>query len=716
VSQPVDNGAVPVSVERFLQQLVITYKAVVLYPPSSTIPATNAAEAAKLLESALAEAGDINLSVTKQGVEFGGVPVLPGQLATRTFAIELYHRSVAAVRFRAGTGPDMLVSFLRVMRRPPEEVEAAGGFASCLWDAGVDSVTVTESSTSVIEADASESAGEDDPAWPPDHQRIAHLLATAKHPRAEGHRVLVRVLVDRDAVKSYVTQVHDRVAASGAEDEPGAVIAAMARIIGALGDEERAAALRAVAEATRSLPQGRLRARTAERLIASARTDRAVAALVRQVGVDEMCRALTEGISIDDASVEGLARAIRNLAQISLASRDEVTNAAGAAMRGANLPEQTISETLASAMPTRIVSRSSATPGEVDDPVDEVLRLVDLAAAIPGARSEDGSLRALRDEANRGFSDSDVTGALVTLAVLGLGTDQFERSLELVEDALGLLLERGEFEVAADAADALLSAAGDASPGERARVLEAVGRLAGPGEMRALHRAMHLYERDSAEYVACRRLLVTLGGLAIGPLLEMLADEPDMALRRSMVEMISSVADQHVEEVGRRVNDGRWYFVRNVVSILGATKRSEGVPFLGRTLRHTDARVRRESVRALAGMPDPRGADLLVTALADADAGNVTLAARYLGSIGYEGAVPALVEVAQGEGSGNREFGTRCEAIEALGQIGSPDALPALEALTGRRRLVGGGRGKDFAPIAAAAIDAINARTKERGR
>jgi hypothetical protein len=715
VSQPVEDRAVPVSVERFLQQLVITYKAVVLYPPSSTIPATNAAEAAKLLDNALAEAGDVSLAVSKQGVEFGGVPVLPGQLATRTFSIELYHRSVAAVRFRAGTGPETLVSFLRVLRRPAEEVEAAGGFAACLWDEGVDSITVTESSTSVVEADVSESVGAEDPAWPPDHERIAYLLATAKHPRAEGHRVLVRVLVDHDTVKSYVTQVHDRAAASGADDEPGAIIAAIARIIGALGDEERAAALRSLAEATRSLPQGRLRARTAERLVASARTDRAVAALVRQVGVDQMCRALTEGISIDDASVEGLARAIRNLAQISLASRDEVADAAGAAMRGANLPEQAISATLAAAMPTRIVDREPAASGEAVNPVDEVLRLVDLAAT-PGIRSEDASSRALRDEANRGFGDSDVTGALVTLAVLALGTDEFERSLELVEDALGLLLERGEFEVAADAADALLSAADQASPGERGRVLEAVGRLAGPGEMRALHRAMHLYERDSAEYVACRRLLVTLGGLAVGPLLEMLADEPDMALRKSMVELISSVADQHVEEVGRHVNDGRWYFVRNVVSILGATKRSESVPFLGRTLRHTDARVRRESVRALAGTPDPRAADLLVNALSDADSGNVMLAARYLGSIGSEGAVTALVQVAQGEGSGSRDFGVRSEAIEALGQIGSPDALPALESLAGRRRLVGGGRGKELAPVAMAAIDAINSRSKEPGR
>lgn len=706
MAQPAEDRSVPIAVERFLQQLVITYKSVVLYPPASAIPSDNAAQAEGLFGDALAASGEVAIVVSKQGIAVDGVPVLAAHSAAHTFGLELYHRSVAAVRFRAGVDADALLGFLGVMRLAPEEVEAAGGFAACLWDAGIDAVTVTESSTAVVEAEV-EPPSEQEDAWPPDHARISQLLATARHPHADGHRVLVRVLVGRDAVRSYVTSVHDRAAASGAEDEPGAVIAAMARIIGALGDEERTAALSAIAEATRALPRGHLRVRTAERLLASARTDRAVAALVRQVGLDAMCRALTEGVSIGDESVEGLARAIRNLTQISMASRDDVADAAGAALRAAGAPEGTISATLGAALPVRIAAHGDDTPQGPDE-IGEVLKLIDLAAESPGTRIDDPALRTLRDEAHRGFTDSDVTGALVTLVVLGLGTAEFEPSLQRVEDGLGLLLERGEFEVAADTADILLAAAAEASPDERERMLEAIGRLSAPGEMRALHRAMHLYDRDSAEHLACRRLLATLGGLAIEPLLEMLADEPDMALRKSMVELISSVADRHVGEVGRYVNDGRWYFVRNVVSILGATKSSESVPLLGRTLRHADARVRRESIRALAGMPDPRAAELLVTALGDIDAGNVQLAARYLGSLAYAGAAAALVEVARGEGSGNREFGPRSEAIEALGQIGSREALPTLEAIAARRPLVGGGRARDLASVAAAAVAAIN--------
>ncbi|MBE0417530.1 MAG: HEAT repeat domain-containing protein, partial [Coriobacteriia bacterium] len=246
-------------------------------------------------------------------------------------------------------------------------------------------------------------------------------------------------------------------------------------------------------------------------------------------------------------------------------------------------------------------------------------------------------------------------------------TPAFDESMSALEGGLGLLLERGEFEVAAEAADALLRAAQTATPQESERMTGAVRRLADVREMRALYRAMHVYDRDTLEYQACRRLLATLGGLAIEPLLEMLADEPDMSIRKSMVDLISSVADHNIEEVGDRIIDARWYFVRNVVSILGSARRSEVLPYLDRTSRHADARVRRETIRALAGVPDPRAPELLAAALNDTDAGNVQLAARYLGSLRYAAAVPALLAVARGEGTGNREHGPRAEAIEALG-------------------------------------------------
>ena len=80
---------------------------------------------------------------------------------------------------------------------------------------------------------------------------------------------------------------------------------------------------------------------------------------------------------------------------------------------------------------------------------------------------------------------------------------------------------------------------------------------------------MRVYPKGSAEYEAARRLIDLLGGRALSPLLENLADEPDMAARKSLVDLLSTMAQDHIPKLGACVSDSRWYFVRNVVAILG---------------------------------------------------------------------------------------------------------------------------------------------------
>ena len=202
--------------------------------------------------------------------------------------------------------------------------------------------------------------------------------------------------------------------------------------------------------------------------------------------------------------------------------------------------------------------------------------------------------------------------------------------------------------------------------------------LATTDSMRKVTAALRLYVSDSPEYRSCRRLLSILGETTLDSLLEVLAEEPDMSARKAVVDLISVVAIRHIPQLGARVSDRRWYLVRNVVSILGATRSPEAVPYLQRTLRHTDARVRRETIRALAAVRVGMADSLLAAALADEDAQNVQLAVRYLGTLDCRGAVPALEDVARGVGRGNREIGPRVDAIEALGGLGAPSSSAVL--------------------------------------
>ena len=73
-------------------------------------------------------------------------------------------------------------------------------------------------------------------------------------------------------------------------------------------------------------------------------------------------------------------------------------------------------------------------------------------------------------------------------------------------------------------------------------------------------------------------------------------------------------------------------------------------------------------------------------------------------------AVPALEQVARGEGLGNRDQVTRVAAIEALSGIGSATSLPVFEVLSRTQSLFAGGRDRE---VREAALIALRA---QRGR
>jgi HEAT repeat protein len=141
--------------------------------------------------------------------------------------------------------------------------------------------------------------------------------------------------------------------------------------------------------------------------------------------------------------------------------------------------------------------------------------------------------------------------------------------------------------------------------------------------------------------------------------------------------------------------------------VLGSTKSSAALPYLERTIRHSEPRVRREVIRALSHITDRMSNDLLITALSDDDAQNVQLAARYLGSADVRSAIPFLEQVARGEGRGNRSNGPRVEAIEALGRLRATEAMQTLESIAGRRAIIGASRVRELRVAAEAAMARI---------
>lgn len=708
-----DSPSVPAIIERFVKQLLITMKAVALYPISSSVPRENADEIVKLLDLIFGKYANMNLIVTKKGLIFEGQVVFEGKSVFESFAQELYKRRVAEIRFHPGaTAGDVLV-FLETLKAKPSELFAAGGVETRLWDGGVHSITVVEATTLIVESDmATEAADEIDAEdWPPSPSQVTEILQAASAGRPRDQRILARILGEKQVLSGYFIETTADRGIDPAEAARNLKIEQFSQAANSAKDSERASALRNLAEAVMELSPDVRYAALSNVLLPGVRTDEAIANLVRQMDVDELFRVLAEGSDHRAASAAGIARAIRNIVYLSQASREDILASAGAAMLTAGYSSAETQAILEEAVPTRLKIADGGSETGANPESLSILELLELTPRMTVSEfMDDSGVTALQEEAIVGITDGDVVFTMALIVASESTGEGFSSMMSQLEDHLEVTIARGDYQVAADVASILGNMLADPGfPAERvARVRAAFSRLAGIKEMAAIAMAVRVYGDGTPEHDACLRLLDALGDSAIRPLLEALADEPDRAARKTLVDLIAARADFGIDSLGGHVSDGRWYFVRNVVHILGRTRRPEILGYLEKTLRHSDARVRRETIRALFGVKTKTAEEMLVAALSDPDVANVQLAARYLGMAHVAIAVPALKEVAAGEGLGNREMPARIEAIGALGAIGSKEAVPFLEGLVGRRSLLGAGRMRELKVAAEDALAAIN--------
>ncbi len=638
------------------------------------------------------------------------MPIFPGNKGFTDFSHELNLRMLAEVRFHAGIRGRDLISFLTILQLPPDELQAAGGYEARLWELGVDTITVREMRVTLVETQLPSSL-EGDEAEHTDFASIEDAIASAMSSRAYDDVTLTRLIGDPAAVRDYLQQVYDANSTYTALVAVGERLSVLAEAASESGEDSQHELFRALAEAIAGLSTKLQRDLLAQQVLPDVRRSPALAGVVRQMGFDTVSRLFAQGVVSGETGRDEIVKAIRELVLVSPSEREEIIDMARAAMLEAGMSEADAADILEQATPVRLAVRPSPPAGDVA-PADTILALLDLPQGARDRREVDPQIELLREEAVRGTTDSDIISAMVTLVGLDTRPAQFASTMSTLEDSLDYLIESGAVEVAADAAVSLGECAKnpELTPEQRLRVEQAIDRFARPGDVRELARTMRVYPKGSSEHEAARRLLDLLGRAALKPLLENLADEPDMAARKSLVELLSMMALEHTAQLGACVSDSRWYFVRNVVAILSSTKSSAVLIYLERTLRHPDARVRRETIRGLSAVNDPRATEMLVASLADEDVQNVQLAARYLGESGARSAVSPLEMVARGEGRGSRDTGPRVEAIEALGRIGAAEALPTLEGLAGRRSLLGGGRSKDLRAAAEAAIAAIKSK------
>jgi len=212
------------------------------------------------------------------------------------------------------------------------------------------------------------------------------------------------------------------------------------------------------------------------------------------------------------------------------------------------------------------------------------------------------------------------------------------------------------------------------------------------GEEVRIDRIGRALEREEGRLEDVNAYLSLLQKNSIKPLVNLLGELKNSKTRRIFCDALSEIGKNAIEVFTPFTDDRRWYLVRNILYILGRIGKEQPLPYIQRAMNHEDLRVKREAIQALGLIGGQKAIGLLVRALTDDDVRVRCLAAINLGKGGKKAGLIPLLEVVQSKDFYKRESAEVKAFFNAIGMVGSNEAIPALQQLLERKSWFGRGK------------------------
>jgi tetratricopeptide (TPR) repeat protein len=227
------------------------------------------------------------------------------------------------------------------------------------------------------------------------------------------------------------------------------------------------------------------------------------------------------------------------------------------------------------------------------------------------------------------------------------------------------------------------------------------------GEEVRIDRIGRVLEKEEGRLEDVNAYLSILQKNSIKPLIKLLGELKNSKTRRVFCDALPEIGKNAVEVFTPFIDDRRWYLVRNIVYILGRIGKEQSLPYIQKALNHEDLRVKREAIQALGLIGGQKAIGILVRALTDEDVRIRCMAAINLGKGGKKAGLVPLLEVVQSKDFYKKEPAEIKAFFNAIGMVGSNEAIPVLQQLLERKSWFGRGKTDEVRMGAAEAIGRI---------
>ena len=198
--------------------------------------------------------------------------------------------------------------------------------------------------------------------------------------------------------------------------------------------------------------------------------------------------------------------------------------------------------------------------------------------------------------------------------------------------------------------------------------------------------------------------LETTGDAFLQHLLARLEGEQDRTNRGRLVDVIRYIGPTALPSLLTALGSSSWYLVRNALTLLAELGNASCLHAITPQVNHPEPRVRRAAVRALWKLCGLAAEPHLLARMKETDAETMQELLFALGQLHSEKSVGPISELAQDKRVLER---LRIQALETLGHIASPRAMPALLECMRRKGFFNPGEPSAIRMAAAKALVAL---------
>ncbi len=254
-----------------------------------------------------------------------------------------------------------------------------------------------------------------------------------------------------------------------------------------------------------------------------------------------------------------------------------------------------------------------------------------------------------------------------------------------LDDLLAYFLETGDFQALRDAHGRLLMFDNETAPFTLPLATQAVAYMKTPEFVQEVLEGLELWGKEKHDQI--RALIKCVGTPFAEPLLELLADEESLAMRRYYMACLGDLGEAASEAIAARLHDPRWFFVRNLVVLLRETNNPGFLTAVGRLVGHRHPKVHLEVMKTYLHFNDPKADRYLLKELGASELERKLNAVRLSGGSRSAEVLREVVKLLSLKGGGEELFELKRGAVKALAEIGNPAVFSDLEEFLGSRSL-----------------------------